>query len=93
MVRVGFSEEYGSWKTTRRSAASRLRCLRGMDVMSCPCSATVPSSGAWSPSTALPMVDLPEPDSPTTPRVSPGAMVKLTRSTAGVDARALRPRP
>ena len=27
MVRAGLSEEYGSWKTTRRSATSRLRCL------------------------------------------------------------------
>ena len=93
MVRAGLSEEYGSWKTTRRSATSRLRCLSGMCVMSCPCSFTVPDVGGCRPRTALPIVDLPEPDSPTTPRVSPGAMSKLTPSTAGGALRALRPEP
>ena len=67
IVRAGLSEEYGSWKTTRRSATSRLRCLSDIDVMSCPCSFTVPDVGGCRPSTALPIVDLPEPDSPTTP--------------------------
>ena len=42
---------------------------------------------------ALPMVDLPEPDSPTRPTVSPGAMLKLTPSTAAGAAAAFRPRP
>ena len=42
---------------------------------------------------ALPIVDLPEPDSPTSPSVSPGATAKLTPSTAGAAARALRPEP
>src|SRR5215217_8702819 len=45
------------------------------------------------PRIALPMVDLPEPDSPTSPTVSPGAMLKLTPSTAAGVAAALRPRP
>ncbi len=92
-MRAGLSDEYGSWKTTRRSAASDFRCLRDMVVMSWPCSLTVPADGGWRPSTALPIVDLPDPDSPTTPRVSPGAIEKLTRSTAGGVSRALRPEP
>ena len=33
-----------------------------------------------------PVVDLPEPDSPTSPSVSPGAMSKLTLSTACTSA-------
>jgi hypothetical protein len=93
MVRAGLSDEYGSWKTTRRSATCVLRCLSDIDVMSCPCSSTRPDVGGCRPSTALPMVDLPEPDSPTRPSVSPGAMSKLTPSTAGGAVRALRPEP
>jgi hypothetical protein len=93
MVRAGFSEEYGSWKTTRRSAADVFRCLSDMAVMSWPCSFTVPDVGGWRPRTALPMVDFPLPDSPTRPTVSPGWMSKLTRSMAGGAERAFRPDP
>ena len=92
MVRAGLSEEYGSWKTTRRSAADVFRCLSDIVVMSWPCSLTVPAVGGCRPRTALPIVDLPEPDSPTRPTVSPGAMSKLTPSMAGGACRALRPR-
>src|SRR6478609_4822705 len=60
MVRAGLSEEYGSWKTTRRSATSRLRCLSDMLVMSRPCSRTVPPTAGCSPRTALPIADFPE---------------------------------
>ena len=60
--------------------------------MSWPCSLTVPAVGGCRPRTALPIVDLPEPDSPTRPTVSPGAMSKLTPSMAGGACRALRPR-
>ena len=40
------------------------------------------NSYSWSRRTALPSVDFPQPDSPTTPRVSPFAISKLTSSTA-----------
>src|SRR5215204_4625152 len=93
IVRAGLSDEYGSWNTTRRSATTRLRCLSDIEVMSSPCSLTVPAVGGCRPTTALPIVDFPEPDSPTSPRVSPGAMSKLTPSTAGGRLLALRPDP
>jgi hypothetical protein len=93
IVRAGLSEEYGSWNTTRRSATTRLRSLSDMVVMSRPCSLTVPDAGGCRPSTALPMVDFPDPDSPTRPTVSPGMMSKLTPSIAGGACRALRPVP
>jgi hypothetical protein len=43
---------------------------------------TVPAVGFRSWRMQYPVVDLPEPDSPTRPRVSPSAMSKLTPSTA-----------
>jgi hypothetical protein len=47
---------------------------------------------APSPRIARPMVVLPEPDSPTNPRVVPAGMSKLTRSTTRVGWRSLRDR-
>ena len=38
---------------------------------------------------ALPRVDLPLPDSPTSPTISPGSMAKVTPRTAWVGARFL----
>ena len=38
--------------------------------------------GSISPITAVPVIDLPAPDSPTTPSTSPGAMSKDTPSIA-----------
>src|SRR5262245_17269625 len=40
------------------------------------------SGGSSRPMMAAPVRDLPAPDSPTTPRTSPGAIVKLTSSIA-----------
>jgi len=72
----------GSWKTTdttrpmaRRSAALRL-------VTSRPWKKTCPSVGACRPHMTLARVDLPEPDSPTRPILSPGASERVTSSTA-----------
>src|SRR5262249_10384503 len=42
----------------------------------------VPAVGSISRSTVRPTVDLPQPDSPTSPSVSPASIVKLTPSTA-----------
>src|ERR1700689_2129625 len=44
--------------------------------------AATSAGGRSRPATPKSMVDLPQPDSPTTPRNSPGATVKLTASTA-----------
>src|SRR5438477_2927954 len=50
--------------------------------MRCPRHSMVPAVGSMSLSTVLPMVDLPQPDSPTRPSVSPWQIEKLTSSTA-----------
>ena len=93
IVRDGLSDEYGSWNTTRSSDVSVLRSLSDALVMSLPCRCTDPALGGCRPSNALPIVDLPDPDSPTSPSVSPGAMSKVTSSTAGGMRAALRPLP
>src|SRR5664279_3498432 len=50
--------------------------------MSVPSKRTRPPVGSSSRVTTRPIVDLPQPLSPTTPRVSPGRTLKLTPSTA-----------
>src|SRR5262249_28565463 len=50
--------------------------------MSRPSNRTVPDAGLTRPSSAFPMVLLPEPDSPTRPSVWPLSISKLTLSTA-----------
>src|SRR3989338_6320748 len=53
-----------------------------MDVMSFPSNKMLPLSGAISFRIILPSVVLPQPDSPTRPRFSPGASARSTPSTA-----------
>src|ERR1051325_9115548 len=75
----GFNDEYGSWNTIwirRRCDRSRLA------VNVWPSKLTVPDVGLQSPTIARPSVDLPQPDSPTSPRVSPRASVRSTPSAA-----------
>ena len=67
----------GSWNTTemtrpmvRRSAAVRL-------VTSVPLKNTRPSVGFCRPHITFAVVDLPQPDSPTMPRVSPGMSLRV----------------
>jgi hypothetical protein len=67
----GFSDENGSWKIicmSRRSGRSR-PCR--MCVMSWPSKMTDPPVGSSSRVISRPAVDLPHPDSPTSPSVSP----------------------
>jgi hypothetical protein len=78
----GFSDEYGSWKTIciRRlsgRSSSSFRC-----VMSWPSKTIEPSVGSYSRRIARPTVDFPQPDSPTSPSVSPCRMSSETPSTA-----------
>ncbi len=61
----------------RPQLATRRTC-----VMSRPLSRIVPSVGSSSRTTQLPTVDLPLPDSPTSPSISPGAIENETPSTA-----------
>src|SRR5215831_15189947 len=50
--------------------------------MSLPERRMLPAVGSISRNTVRPTVDLPQPDSPTSPSVSPASIVKLTPSTA-----------
>ena len=81
-LRRGFSDEIGSWKMIwicgrrTRSRSPSARSGRG------PSKRTGPPVGAGSCMTARPVVDLPQPDSPTRPSVSPSATSKLMSATA-----------
>ncbi len=67
----------------RRAVPDRGRsALAGCRVMSRPSKRIVPSLGSISRATSCASVDLPEPLSPTTPRLSPSASVRSTPSTA-----------
>ena len=74
----GLSVWYGSWKTI----CTRRRSARQSFVTGAPSSSTAPSAAGTSPSIARASVDLPHPDSPTTPSTSPGCQSKETPSTA-----------
>src|SRR5690606_13714451 len=81
-VMRGFKDAYGSWKmiciSLRSSRISSLRSLR----MSRPLNFTSPEVGSMSRRISRPVVDLPQPLSPTNPSVSPGLVWKLLLSTA-----------
>ncbi len=70
----------------RRARRAPARVLRRSE----PKSATVPEVGRTRPSATRAAVDLPDPDSPTRPTVSPGRTVIDTSSSART---ARRPRP
>ncbi len=78
----GFSEVAGSWNTKPNFARTGRSCFWVMAVMSWPRILTVPVVGFCSAATQRPIVDLPEPDSPTRPRVLPRSMLNVTSSTA-----------
>ncbi len=80
-VCLGFSDEYGSWKIiciSRRSGrmAPARRC-----VMSRPSKMICPAVGSMSRVSMRAVVVLPQPDSPTMPRVSPRITWNETSST------------
>ena len=64
-----------SFRNTRKSAA--FKC-----VTSLPLYFIIPDVALSNCNMALPKVDFPQPDSPTSPTVSPGYTLKLTLSTA-----------
>src|SRR5215211_7131211 len=82
ILRRGFSDEIGSWKII----CIRGRILRSASplslVRSWPSNTTVPDVGLGSWIMARAVVDLPQPDSPTRPSVSPSRMSRLTSETA-----------
>ena len=76
ILRRGLSEAIGSWKiscTRRRISRKASPCIA---VRSWPSNSTRPEVGRRNCSTARPSVDLPQPDSPTRPSVSPRAICK-----------------
>ena len=86
--KTGFSEVIGSWKT-KPTLAPRMSCSSRSVI----CKRSRDPSMTWPPRTSaggvgrrptsdIIVTDLPEPLSPTTPRSSPRARVKLTRLTA-----------
>jgi hypothetical protein len=78
----GLSDDIASWKII----CNRPRTSRSSDVlivdMSTPSSSTLPDVGGGTRMIALPVVDLPHPDSPTIPRVSRFVRSRLTSLTA-----------
>ena len=88
-ARRGFNDEIGSWKIICIRGRVARRAEPFSAVSSVSPSFTIPRVGRGSCMIALPVVDLPQPDSPTSPRVSPLCRSKLTLDTADT----LRPRP
>src|SRR2546427_11094634 len=81
-VNRGFRDSYGSWKiiwTFRRNSFSSAPCREAMPV---PRNSIWPDVGVSSRTRSRPVVVFPHPLSPTTPRISPSRMSKLTPSTA-----------
>jgi hypothetical protein len=75
------------WNTIAASVQRTARSRPGrMPRTSSPSSSTLPDvfvPGGSRRSTAAAMVDLPQPDSPASPRVSPASRVRSTPRTAG----------
>ncbi len=89
-LRRGFSEEIGSWKIIcMRVRASRIASPDNW-VSSLPSNRIEPDVGRGSCMMARPVVDLPQPLSPTMPRVSPLRTSKLMPDTA-LTLRPVRP--
>ena len=82
-LRRGFSDEIGSWKIIFIRVGVRRRVIARQGG-SCPCprTRTRPRFGRGNCMIALPVVDLPQPDSPTSPSVSPSFTSRLTPDTA-----------
>ena len=78
----GFNEAYGSWKMICILRRMALREPERIVIMFSPSKVTSPEVGSIRRRMERPTVVLPQPDSPTSPRVSPFLTVKLTLSTA-----------
>jgi hypothetical protein len=78
----GLSDAYGSWKmiciSLRSARSDRLSSV----VTFRPWNVTSPDVGSISRRIVRPVVDFPQPDSPTSPSVSPAMMSNETSSTA-----------
>src|SRR5581483_5488694 len=83
----GFRLAYGSWKTSCIRRRKRRSCSPPMFVMSSSSKTILPAARGTLRSTARPVVVLPDPDSPTSPSVSPRRIEKVTSSTARIVVR------
>ena len=83
-VKRGLRLSVGSWNTIwmRLRIGSLANCLAGIAPMSSPSNMIVPSVLSIRRMTMVEVVDLPQPDSPTRPTLSPRLTVKLMPSTA-----------
>ena len=81
-LRRGLRDSYGSWKTICSPRRKSGRRLRPSVVTAWPSKVTVPAASGSRPTAARASVDLPQPDSPTSPTISPRATVRSTPSTA-----------
>ena len=77
-----FSDAYGSWKTICISRRNRRSSREETPKRSVDSKWTPPEVGSSSRSSSRASVDLPEPDSPTSPTVSPRLSTSETSSTA-----------
>ena len=82
----GFSDAYGSWKIIIISRRNGRISARESREMSWPRNRIEPLVGSSSFITQRAIVDLPQPDSPTTPSVSPSWSANDTPSTAFTEA-------
>ena len=73
----GLSDAYGSWKTIWMSRRTGRICLRLKLVMSVPSKTIGPAVGSISLMIVRPSVVFPQPDSPTTPSVSPARTLRI----------------
>jgi hypothetical protein len=89
----GFSDAYGSWNTICRSRRTSFMPRASRLVSSLPWNTTEPDVGLCSCRMARPVVDLPQPDSPTTPRVSRASTCSETPVTAWTWPTTRRSRP
>src|SRR5690242_5644074 len=89
----GFSDAYGSWKMICISLRNARRERLSSVVTFLPSNETSPDVGSIRRRMDRPVVDLPQPDSPTSPSVSPGMTSKVTSSTACTRATSRENRP
>ncbi len=78
----GFRALYGSWKMIWALRRKGTSCFADSFETSSPSISTLPAVGVSSRRIVRPAVDLPQPLSPTSPRVSPAFRSKLIPSTA-----------
>ena len=78
----GLSDAYGSWKIICILSCCRRAASGGSPASDAPCQRRSPAESGSRPTASRPSVDLPHPDSPTSPTTSPERIARSTPSTA-----------